>query len=175
MQYLRDIVALVSSPNARGFLEQGGLAWRLALEFGGPTLWEDVFKGPSSLCVSLGRGKRSPDLAYISEEVSDNKYAILTGSVYETGLDGASKVLKVSLFPPLDPFEGSKHWIGVWTAYNESWFQGLLKSLLDCKLKPESFGTWKRNMRSNRSTLTEDDAKSYIAIVEHLILPNLNP
>jgi hypothetical protein len=167
--YILSVEQLLARPNARGFLERGGLAWRLALQFGGESLWKDVFKGPSAVCVNFGIGERSPDPAYISEDVSQIECDILTGSVYGPGDEPGIRKLKQSLFPPLDLFEQSKHWIGVWTVYNEGWFQGLIKQLRRKELKPASQSVWVRNMRSNRKTLSEDDAQTHMAIVQHLV------
>jgi hypothetical protein len=167
--YMQSVEQLLSRPNARGFLERGGLAWRLALQFGGESLWKDVFKGPSSVCVNLGIGERSPDHAYISEELHQNECDILTGSIYGPGDEPGTRKLKQSLFPPLDLFEQSKHWIGVWTIHNEGWFQGLLKLLRKKELKPVSQSVWVRNMRSNRKTLSEEDARTHMAIIQHLV------
>jgi hypothetical protein len=164
IHYVDNVKSLLSGPIGRVFLERGGLAWRLALEFGERQLWEDVFKGPSSLCVHLGKGERH-DSSYISDAASASEYKILTGSIYSRD----NQELVASLFPPVDLFEASKHWIGVWTTYNEAWFRNLVKSLFEGELKPQPASAWKRNMRSNRKTLSEDDAKIQLNIVDNLI------
>jgi hypothetical protein len=160
--YMQDVIRLLKRPNARGFLERGGIVWRLALEFGGPELWEDVFKGPSVFSVELRRGERYPDIGYISEEVTEEECGILTGTVYVPGEEAGSVRMKRSLFPPVSIWEDSKQWIGVWSRNNETWFQGRMKKLREYQLTADPWSIWRQNLRTKRATLTEQAAENYI-------------
>jgi hypothetical protein len=160
--YMQDVIRLLKRPNARGFLERGGIIWRLALEFGGRELWEDAFKGPSVFSVELRRGERCPDIGYISEEVTQEECGILTGTVYVPGEEAGSLRMKRSLFPPVSAWEESKQWIGVWSRNNESWFQERLKKLHDYQLTPDPWSIWRQNLRTKRATLTEQAAENYL-------------
>jgi hypothetical protein len=158
--YIREVAKLLQQENARAFLERGGLVWRIALEFGGPRLWQDVFKGPSVFCVDARIGERSPDVGFIGESIVDSDLDLLLGVLYKP----ESSIYAKSLFPPLTMFEQSPHWMGVWTADNEDWFQKILGQLYEGKLKAQPRHYWRSTAgRSNKKTITDEVAESFNA------------
>jgi hypothetical protein len=156
--YIREVTKLLQQENARAFLERGGLVWRIALEFGGPRLWQDVFKGPSVFCVDARIGERSPDVSFIGESIVDSDLDLLLGVLYKPESPSYAK----SLFPPYAMFEQSPHWMGVWTADNEDWFQKILGQLYEGTLKAQPRHYWRSTAgRSNKKTITDEIAESF--------------
>jgi hypothetical protein len=161
--YIREVTKLLQQENARAFLERGGLVWRIALEFGGSRLWQDVFKGPSVFCVDARIGERSPDVGFIGETIIDSELDLLLGVLYKPESSSYAK----SLFPPCAMFEQSPHWMGIWTADNEDWFQKILEQLHEGKLKAQPRHYWRSTAgRSNKKTITNEIAESFTSMQE---------
>ncbi|KAI0037396.1 hypothetical protein FA95DRAFT_1619493 [Auriscalpium vulgare] len=59
--YLATVHDLLAQPNTRMFLHMGGLAWRLAVQFGSPSLLKDAARGPSRLVTDYGIGEATTD------------------------------------------------------------------------------------------------------------------
>jgi hypothetical protein len=157
--YINEVEVLLRQENARAFLEHGGLIWRLALEFGGSRLWNDLFLGPSVFCVDARLGERIPDYNWIADVPSQVELDILLGVIYKPG----GTLYSRSLFPPYSVFHGSPHWMGAWTADNEEWFLNLIKQLRAGKLKPQPKSHWRTSTgRSNKKTITEELAQSLV-------------
>jgi hypothetical protein len=160
--YIREVTSLLTRENARGFLERGGLAWRIAIEFGPSTLWKDTFSGPS---LSVGRffeGDFWPNPDWICEAPLSREINVLIGGVYDLHNGNMVRVVR-SLFPPLDLFENSAHWNGFWTSENETWFGHLIGKLRRGALRARTRHEWDRWDRSNRMSLTENIAQSYLS------------
>jgi hypothetical protein len=159
-KYICEVQKLLQQENARAFLEHGGLIWRLALEFGGLTLWNDLFLGPSVFCVDAHCGERAPDANWIADTPSQAELDLLLGVIYKP--DG--NMYAKSLFPPYSTFHESPHWMGAWTTDNEEWFQGLLERLRAGELKPQPKLHWRTSTgRSNKKTITESVAQSFLS------------
>jgi hypothetical protein len=158
--YLRAVKILLARENARGFVERGGLAWRLAIEFGTPDLWSDTFRGPSLRVVRFYQGElmRKPEDTedWICEKAFLRESQLLVGTLFAT--DDPEKKNRKSLFPPLELFETSMHWNGAWTNENESWFRSMVSRLHDNSLRPKTVGLWDRWARSHIKYITNDDA-----------------
>jgi hypothetical protein len=158
-KYIQEVQRLLYRENARAFLEHGGLIWRIALEFGGPRLWSDLFLGPSIFCVDARLGERVPDYGWIADSPSQEELDLLLGVVHKPD----SQTYAVSLFPPYHVFHGSPHWTGVWMNDNEEWFQKLVQKLRAGQLKPHAKAHWRTSTgRSNKGTLTEEVAHSFV-------------
>jgi hypothetical protein len=155
--YLFTVKELLTREHARGFLERGGLAWRIALEFGPPGLWAEAFKGPSLSVVRFYEGELILDKEgdWICEQTLKREIQLLVGQVYVT--EAAEKVRK-SLFPPLNVFESSMHWNGIWTDENEKWFNTLVGRLRQKRLKPRTGHNWDKWARSNAKHIQDEDA-----------------
>jgi hypothetical protein len=160
--YIREVKALLTRVNARGFLEHGGLAWRIALEFGTPSLWRDAFAGPSLSVAEFFEGDFRPSRGWICEAPLPREIVILIGGVYEQNKIRMAR----SLFPPLDLFENSAHWNGIWTADNEVWFGNLVDKIHRGCLKPRTRHDWDRWDRCNRPSLSERAARSCLNELE---------
>jgi hypothetical protein len=157
-KYIYEAERLLRRENARTFLEHGGLIWRIALEFGGSRLWNDLFLGPSIFCVDARLGERIPDHDWIADSPSQAELDLLLGVVHKP--DGT---YSKSLFPPYAVFHDSPHWMGVWTDDNEEWFQKLVQEIRAGRLKSHSKSHWRTATgRSNKGTLTEEVALSLV-------------
>jgi hypothetical protein len=158
--YLLAVKDLLSRENARGYIERGGLLWRIALEFGPPELWSDTFKGPSSRVVRFFEGEYiCHEDDWICEEPLAREVDLLVGTIWLSSTD--DKIRK-SIFPPLEIFESSMHWNGVWTHQNEIWFKSLVIRLHQKQLKPKSRYHWGRWARSHIRYITNEDAEIWI-------------
>jgi hypothetical protein len=160
--YIREVTSLLTRENARGFLERGGLAWRIAIEFGPSTLWQDTFTGPSLSVARFFEGDFWPNPDWICEAPLSREINVLIGGVYDLHSGNMVRVVR-SLFPPLDLFENSAHWNGVWTTENEDWFGHLVGKLRRGTLRARTRHEWDRWDRSNRMSLTESIAQSCLS------------
>ncbi|KAG2737849.1 hypothetical protein P692DRAFT_20883171 [Suillus brevipes Sb2] len=95
-QYQWQVRELLGRPYARRFLTMGGIAWRLALQFGPPELARQALDGPSSDVTVFGRG----DIAegYWDDSVTPGDLGTLIGRS-STGVE--------SCWPPQDVWESS--------------------------------------------------------------------
>jgi hypothetical protein len=154
--YLHAVKNLLSREKARGFIERGGLAWRLAIEFGASDIWTDVFNGPSLSVCRFSDGEFVFDEGdWICEQLLAREKELLVGAVYETSTDDT---VAKSLFPPIEVFESSMHWNGVWSRENETWFKAQVTRLQEHQLRPKSRYLWGRWARSHVKYITDEDA-----------------
>jgi hypothetical protein len=161
--YLHAVQNLLSREKARGFIERGGLAWRLALEFGPSDIWTSVFNGPSSSLCRFYDGEFIFDEGdWICEQPLAREKELLIGALYDNGSTDDICTVGKSLFPPIEVFESSMHWNGVWSNENESWFKNLVTRLLEHQLKPKSRYLWGRWARSHIKYIKDEDAALWI-------------
>jgi hypothetical protein len=169
--YILAVQALLTRDNARGFVERGGLAWRIAIEFGSKDLWADTFRGPSSSVVRYFEGELIIDghdeEDWICEKPLVREEQLLVGTIF---IPGSTDKSRSSLFPPLHVFESSKHWNGVWTHENEIWFQTMLTRLREDQLKPKIAHNWVQWGRSHRTYISEECAESWNRERETLLI-----
>lgn len=115
--YLDAIERIERYPQAQRLLFYGGLTWRLAIEYIGTKLAEEVGTGPSKAWKLVGGGP-PPDLkngleTEVYEPASEDE---LVRIVHGTFPDGSA------LWPPQEVFLQSWRWRGEWSAENETWF-----------------------------------------------------
>ncbi|KAI0038554.1 hypothetical protein FA95DRAFT_1613292 [Auriscalpium vulgare] len=138
--YLATVHDLLAQPNARMFLHMGGLAWRLAVQFGSPSLLEDAARGPSRLVTDYGVGEATTDpvpghVDSGSKADFDRLFGTKSGR---------------SLWPRQKDFLDSRAWNGEWSWSNEVWFSTRLTALSSAKrddnLTPNQ---WSRELRDS--------------------------
>lgn len=143
--YTARVRELLCLPFARRFLTQGGILWRIALQFGPNTLVQEALAGPSS-AVTLWRSGKS---------VGNLWDDFVTPEEINTLL-GRSSSGSESCWPPNDVWDSCKKWKGFWSDADEAWFQLHLANLSSGNLQaPKSRRTWKtcfRPAKSDRSS-----------------------
>ncbi|KAI0040556.1 hypothetical protein FA95DRAFT_1611707 [Auriscalpium vulgare] len=137
--YLTTVRELLVQPNARLFLHMGGLAWRLAKEFGPASLMEDAARGPSRLVTDYGVGvpTRSPEAGISDKERRvdlDRLFGVKSGR---------------SLWPRQKDFLDSRAWNGEWSWSNEVWFSIRLAALVSGRsVEPRTPSQWTKDLRN---------------------------
>lgn len=116
--YLDAVDRVASYPQIQRVLFYGGLTWRLAIEFVGARLAEEVGTGPSKAWKLVGGGP-PPNLrdgldTELYEPASEDE---LVRILHGTFPDGSS------LWPPQEVFMHSWRWRGEWSIEDEAWFQ----------------------------------------------------
>ncbi|KAG2045417.1 hypothetical protein BDR06DRAFT_596547 [Suillus hirtellus] len=152
-QYQRRVRELLQRPYARRFLTMGGIAWRLALQFGPPELARPALDGPSSDVTVWGRG----DIAegYWDDSVTPADLGTLIGRS-STGVE--------SCWPPQDVWESSSRWMGFWTDADEKWFQTHLSNLTSGNIAaPKTRKNWKRSFRPTAAARLGDSGTELFA------------
>lgn len=152
-QYQWQVRELLGRPYARRFLTMGGIAWRLALQFGPPELARQALDGPSSDVTVFGRG----DIAegYWDDSVTPGDLGTLIGRS-STGVE--------SCWPPQDVWESSSRWMGFWTYADEKWFQTHLQNLSSGNLAaPKTRKNWKRAFRPTAAVRLGDSGTEIFA------------
>jgi len=159
--YEKIMQILLSRPQARTFLLRGGLAWRLALEFGPAGLLNEARQGPSSTAVNQLRGYVCQiGERVIDDEPTDAERELMIGVAQRNGA-------KASLWPAMELFESSFYWAGEWRAANEAWFVDRLQMLREGTAGFKSGHEWNRWARTKgekfkadlRLSRTEKDAR----------------
>ncbi|TFY51812.1 hypothetical protein EVG20_g10827 [Dentipellis fragilis] len=118
-RYKTAVESVLWRPHARQWLLRGGLAWRLAVEFGTSDLRMSVLDGPSTSAFYYGRGSTSDiPILSIGDLPSDEENAILTGWT-PSG----------SIWPSLDVWESSLMCTGEWSEPAEFWFDRHLRKI----------------------------------------------
>ncbi|KAA1474676.1 hypothetical protein DENSPDRAFT_852450 [Dentipellis sp. KUC8613] len=136
---------VLARPHARRWFLEGGLLWRIALEFSTPEIRRQVFEGPSLTATLYGRGDTYNilqavigDGAFTEEDAELN---ILLG-----------RVTNQSLWPAPTIWSSTSMWVGEWSAADEVWFQCRLASLSNGPLQFLPEGQWRSRLRDAAST-----------------------
>jgi hypothetical protein len=142
--YLARVQALLRRPYARRFLTMGGILWRLALQFGPPSLLNDALAGPSLDVTTWGIGEVNGQSWDDSVTAAD--IAMLIG-VSGTG----------SCWPPHDVWNSSCRWKGFWSDADEQWFQSHLGNLSSGNTEAgKTRKDWKRFFRPISAARSSD-------------------
>jgi hypothetical protein len=146
--YLAQVQALLRRPYARRFLTLGGILWRLALQFGPPSLLNQALAGPSSDVMIWGIG-----------DVVDGQWDDSVTAADIATLIGVSEA--GSCWPPHDVWNASCRWKGFWSDADEKWFQSHLRNLSSGNAEAgKTRKDWKRFFRPI-STARSSDASIY--------------
>jgi hypothetical protein len=142
--YLAQVQTLLRRPYARRFLTMGGILWRLALQFGPPSLLNDALAGPSSDVTIWGIGDVIN--GQWDDSVTAADIAMLIG-VSGTG----------SCWPPHDVWNSSCRWKGFWSDADEQWFQSHLGNLSSGNTEAgKTRKDWKRFFRPISAARSSD-------------------
>lgn len=80
--YLAVVTNMLQRPHARRFLAEGGLLWRIALQYGPIDLYTAALLGPSSTATVYGRKY----IAEWTEDIlNDRKVGALVGNTLRSG------------------------------------------------------------------------------------------
>jgi hypothetical protein len=132
--YETNVMNILRRPHAIRSLPKGGLLWRIALQYISPALVMDFLEKPSEDIRGWLHGVI--DENGMSEKLTDDEI---------NGLLGITTNYR-SIWPPLDVFEESCHWIGQWTPTNEEWWTGRMAMIK--RDDPDIFlrrSSWKAN------------------------------
>ncbi|VDC05147.1 unnamed protein product [Peniophora sp. CBMAI 1063] len=113
--WLLQVEDLLALPRARHFIRDGGIAWRLALEFGPPNLVASVFSGPSTEARSPLPGEQWAGEGIVVDRPTTEDYELLIGRA------GGR-----SWWPHPDEWDANVG-PGEWTLGLERWFQARLR------------------------------------------------
>lgn len=108
------VAEVLSRPHAVRALSRGGVIWRLAIEFGSPSLFHEAMQGPSSVTTHYRRGA--------SHQASVPVYADVLSQAEEDALTGRLADGR-SLFPRNEEFMLGRLWDGEWSRWCEKWFR----------------------------------------------------
>ncbi|KZV59934.1 hypothetical protein PENSPDRAFT_694714 [Peniophora sp. CONT] len=112
-----QIGELLAQPRARQFIRDGGIAWRLALEFGPATLAAAALEGPSREARLPLPGEVGLDSSFVVDRPTTEDYELLVG-----------RAAGRSWWPHPDEWDASMG-PGEWTLGLERWFQSRLRGL----------------------------------------------
>ncbi|KAH7918382.1 hypothetical protein BV22DRAFT_1051765 [Leucogyrophana mollusca] len=76
-EYLSKVMTLLLQPHARWLLTMGGLLWRIALEYGPPTLYQAALAGPSIDTTLYNLGEYLPDSGETDNIMSETEIEVL--------------------------------------------------------------------------------------------------
>lgn len=117
----RHQVQLLLRSVAPQVLAMGGIAWRLAVEYGSPTDLQRAAERPSYKFLS--HCTTHPSEIPVSTVTDNHLYADEIRVLFGQLLDGKS------LWPHPDIFNKTMAWNGYWEKHNEEWFQKRLHHL----------------------------------------------
>ncbi|EIM80800.1 uncharacterized protein STEHIDRAFT_162567 [Stereum hirsutum FP-91666 SS1] len=150
---------VLARPNAVRALQQGGLLWRIAMEFGDLRLVEAAVRGPSAIATLHLRG-----------DISDLPEPSITDSLSEGELDALLGRVEngSSIWPPLDIFEGpsSLVWDGEWSFENERWFSRRRNQLVRGENVFNRLNDWYRDVPRSGGIRRRSDGVGSLAWAE---------
>ncbi|TFK60250.1 hypothetical protein BDN72DRAFT_736530, partial [Pluteus cervinus] len=120
-------------PAARRLITEGGILWRIALQWGQSSVFQASLSGPSAQALHYVAGETLPFLQLFDDGLSSPTVKVLLG-VQSNGY---------SLWPPTELLEHSKGWFGHWTPELESWFQQRAQAISAGTAKVQSISQWR--------------------------------
>ncbi|TFK61744.1 hypothetical protein BDN72DRAFT_863365 [Pluteus cervinus] len=111
--YVEGVRTMLRLPRARRLILEGGLLWRIALQWDGMSLYQICLNGPSPLALHYRVGETHPDLELFDDGLPDSMINILLG-VQDNGS---------SFWPSPALLEYGGRWYGLWNGDLETWFQ----------------------------------------------------
>lgn len=136
----QQIRVVLSRPHAYIYLFHGGLLWRLAREYGPPTLFQAASKGLSLSATVWGQQDEVLGPMLITDIANKFELPVLLGHAR-----GSTK----SLWPPLECFNDLDCWNGEWNDNTEFWFQRQLSGI-KAGAGPKLESEWRRDRRFGR-------------------------
>ncbi|TFK61537.1 hypothetical protein BDN72DRAFT_904018 [Pluteus cervinus] len=138
--YMEGVRSVLRLPRARRLILEGGLLWRIALQWDGPMLYQICLHGPSPLALHYRIGETHPNLELFDDDLPDSVMNILLG-VQDNGL---------SLWPSPALLECSRKWYGLWNEDLEKWFQARASLISSGTAKAHSDLEWGGLLRCTR-------------------------
>ncbi|KDQ49249.1 hypothetical protein JAAARDRAFT_201035 [Jaapia argillacea MUCL 33604] len=145
--YLKAVASLLGRPHMRRVWKEGGLLWRIAIQYGSPDLGMLSLMGPSDHAILQDIVHYEDCSNLVDDAVTQQEQQLLLGYV-----DNGS-----SLWPPLDLFEKWKDWKGFWTPGLEKWFQGIHSSVTMDRMSPLTPNGWKKKLKGFYFARTDVD------------------
>lgn len=136
----QQIRVILSRPHAYIYLFHGSLLWRLAREYGPPTLFQAASDGLSLSATAWGQHDEVLGPMLITDIANRFELPILLGHAR-----GSTK----SLWPPLECFNDLDCWNGEWNDNTEFWFQRQLSGI-KAGAGPKLESEWRRDRRFGR-------------------------
>ncbi|TFK69148.1 hypothetical protein BDN72DRAFT_897537 [Pluteus cervinus] len=146
--YMEGVRGVLRLPRARRLILEGGLLWRIALQWDGPMLYQICLNGPSPVALHYRIGETHPDLELFDDDLPDSVMNILLG-VQENGL---------SMWPSPALLEYSRKWYGLWNEDLEAWFQARASLISSGAAKACSDLEWGGLFRCTRTEVVGSEA-----------------
>ena len=158
--YKRELEFFFQYPHARAALLEGGILWRLAMEYLDP---RDALDGPSESACDFGEVVHLPDGTKLVDDCLTNderdliccSYIVYTGAfiLCLTCLD--IKVIigygkqesEQSWWPKQSTWVAGCEYAGHWTEACEQWFQRRLRDIIGGTALPKTAGEWRKELR----------------------------
>lgn len=148
-QWAATVTDIMRHPHARAYLFEGGLLWRLALEFGPEDLIKKALSGPSEAVTSFGIGLWDTAAQMVCDICPLYKLDVVLGRI-----NGKSDVWWL---PKPDIWETNHPaWTGIWNDEQEKTFQSLLHNMRNGVHKPHNLGTWAHDLAHLPCSNSED-------------------
>lgn len=132
-QYLQNLETLFARPHARAAFLEGGILWRIAVEWAPrwqvDMLWEAV--------SPAGRIEFNPVKGGAQYALSQNEIDTLMGLTTEG----------TQIWPPPEFWNRYDKWLGQWTPGNEAWFVQQARNIRAGSLTPKSLSKWRSQLR----------------------------
>ncbi|KAJ7447859.1 hypothetical protein B0H11DRAFT_2248034 [Mycena galericulata] len=159
-EYLHNVEEVLSRPHARAAFFEGGLLWRIAVEWGPRWQVERLWQGVEP---TEGRTHFDPAIGGVAYCLSQNEVDALRG-VTQAGM---------SLWPPLEFWHRYDRWLGEWTPGNESWFVQralCIRHGSELKTLARSASTWRSRVRQvNIEAMQREDTAGRCAEAEYIL------
>ncbi|KAM5534177.1 hypothetical protein V8D89_012197 [Ganoderma adspersum] len=156
--YCQRVVEFSHAPHARAAWLKGGIVWLIMLEVTGRTtslptrlaLEEELAAGPSGLPEHYVQVTHEVDgAAYFDDALSSEEMDIISGVVkVYIGIGGQTE--DASWWPKHSAWVRGGAYSGIWTPFQEQWFQRRLRDIHDSKAGPRNASKWKNSLKMER-------------------------
>ncbi|KAJ7446167.1 hypothetical protein B0H11DRAFT_2248995 [Mycena galericulata] len=159
-EYLHNVEEVLSRPHARAALLEGGLLWRIAIEWGPRWQVERLLQHAEP---TEGHTYFDPAVGGVAYCLSQNEVDALRG-LTQAGM---------SLWPPLEFWHRYDRWLGEWTPGNESWFVQralCIRHGSELKTLARSSTVWRSRVRQlNIEVMQSNEAAGRCAEAEFIL------
>ncbi|TFK69146.1 hypothetical protein BDN72DRAFT_897535 [Pluteus cervinus] len=138
--YTEGVRSILRLPRARRLILEGGLLWRIALQWDGMSLYQIGLNGPSPLALHYRVGETHPDLELFDDALPDPVMNILLG-VQDNGS---------SFWPSPALLEYGAKWYGLWNNDLENWFQHQASKISSGEARTYSKSEWRKFFKTFR-------------------------
>lgn len=128
-RYLAAVTNVLQCPHTRRYLAEGGILWRLAIQYGQWDLYSSAFTGPSSTATVYGRASMG---AWRDDLLEDHETAMLLGVTFHSGF----------FWPQPTVINEGVYATGEWTEENETWFTNRATQIAQGIARPKGMQGW---------------------------------